>query len=63
MDGFKERLESEITELNEKLDKLNAFNQSEKVNNIHPVQKALLLIQAGAMYTYLTCLEERLKML
>lgn len=57
---FKERLETEQVELEEKLNKLNDFNQSEKANEIDPVQKSLLIIQAGAMYTYSECLKERL---
>lgn len=57
---FKDRLETEQVELDEKLNKLNDFNQSEKVNKIDPVQKSLLIIQAGAMYTYNECLKERL---
>jgi hypothetical protein len=60
MDDFKSRLEAEKAELESKLDKLNSFNQSEKVETIDPVQKSLLIIQAGAMYTYLECLKERL---
>jgi hypothetical protein len=60
MSDFKTRLASEQVELDEKLKKLNDFNQSEKVNEIDPVQKDLLLIQAGAMYTYNECLKARL---
>lgn len=60
MDDFKSRLVEEQAQLEEKLNKLNEFNQSEKVNGIDPVQKSLLIIQAGAMYTYNECLKERL---
>ena len=60
MSDFKTRLVSEQVELDEKLKKLNDFNQSEKVNEIDPVQKDLLLIQAGAMFTYNECLKARL---
>ena len=60
MDDFKTRLETERKELEEKLDKLNDFNRSGKANTIDPVQKSFLIIQAGAMYTYLECLKERL---
>jgi TPP-dependent indolepyruvate ferredoxin oxidoreductase alpha subunit len=63
MDNFKQRTEIERVELEEKLNKLNDFNQSEEVNEIDPVQKSLLIIQAGAMYTYLECLKERLSRL
>lgn len=60
MNDFKTRLVSEQVELDEKLKKLNDFNQSEKANEIDPVQKDLLLIQAGAMFTYNECLKARL---
>lgn len=59
MSDFKQRLETELAELESKLNKLNDFNQSEKFNLIDPMQKSLLIIQAGAMYTYLECLKER----
>lgn len=52
MSDFKSRLIEEQAQLEEKLNKLNDFNQSEKVNEIDSVQKSLLLVQAGAMYTY-----------
>jgi len=63
MSTFKERLEIEKSELIEKLDKLNDFNESQKSDEIDPVQKDLLIIQAGAMFTYLKCLEKRLERL
>lgn len=61
--SFKERLIKEQAQLEEKLTKLNAFNSSEKANDIDPVQKSLLLVQSGAMYTYLECLKARLERL
>ena len=60
MSDFKTRLVEEQAQLEEKLDKLNDFNQSEKVKEIDPVQKDLLLVQAGAMYTYNECLKARI---
>lgn len=60
MSDFKTRLIDEQAQLEEKLTKLNAFNESEKVNDIDPIQKDLLLIQAGAMYTYNQCLLARI---
>ena len=60
MSDFKTRLVEEQAQLEEKLNKLNDFNKSEKVNEIDPVQKDLLLVQAGAMYTYNECLKARL---
>jgi hypothetical protein len=59
-DDFKSRLIEEQKQLEEKLNKLNDFNQSDKVNDIDPVQKDLLLVQAGAMYTYNECLKARI---
>lgn len=60
MSDFKTRLAEEQAQLEEKLNKLNDFNQSEKVKEIDPVQKDLLLVQAGAMYTYNECLKARI---
>lgn len=60
MSDFKTRLVEEQAQLEEKLNKLNDFNQSEKVKEIDPVQKDLLLVQAGAMYTYNECLKARI---
>ena len=63
MSDFKTRLVEEQAQLEEKLNKLNDFNQSEKVKEIDPVQKELLLVQAGAMYTYNECLKARISRL
>lgn len=60
MDDFYKRLVEEQVQLEEKLHKINAFNDSEKAKEIDPVQKSLLLIQAGAMYTYNECLKARI---
>lgn len=60
MSDFKSCLVEEQAQLEEKLNKLNEFNQCEKINEIDPVQKSLLIIQAGVMYTYNECLKERL---
>jgi hypothetical protein len=60
---LKQRLEIERDELEEKLNKLNGLNQSEKANEVGADQKSLLIIQAGAMYTYLECLKARLERL
>ena len=63
MSDFKTRLVEEQAQLEEKLNKLNDFIQSEKVKEIDPVQKDLLLVQAGAMYTYNECLKARISRL
>ena len=63
MTDFKERLQEEKAQLEERLNKLDTFLQSEKVKEIDDVQKALLQVQATAMNTYLQCLLERLERL
>ena len=63
MEDFKTRLIDEKTQLEEKLNKLDAFLMSEKVSGIDDVQKALLQVQATAMNTYLQCLKERIERL
>ena len=63
MSDFKTRLVEEQAQLQEKLTKLNDFNASEKANEIDPVQKSLLLVQAGAMYTYNEVLKARIERL
>lgn len=63
MSDFKIRLETEKVELEEKLDKLDAFLVSEKLNSVDDVQKVLLKVQATAMSTYLQCLKERIERL
>lgn len=63
MSDFKTRLVEEQASLEEKLNKLNDFNESEKVKEIDPLQQSLLLIQAGAMFTYNECLKARLERL
>lgn len=63
MSNFKERLIDEQAQLEEKLNKLNAFLMSDKVEAIDDVQKELLQVQAIAMNTYNQCLKERLKRL
>ena len=60
METFKTRLIDEKQQLEEKLNKLDAFLVSEKVKDVDDVQKALLFVQATAMSTYLQCLKERI---
>lgn len=63
MEDFKKRLIEEQVQLEDKLTKLNAFLKSEKSKGVDPVQRSLLIIQAGAMYTYNECLKERISRL
>lgn len=60
MSDFKSRLVEEQEQLEERLNRLNEFNQSEKVNAIDPIHKSILIIQARAMQTYNECLKARL---
>lgn len=60
MDDFKQRLQNEAKELNDRKDKLFLFLASDKFASIDPVQKTLLTIQHEAMQTYSRCLTERL---
>ena len=63
MSDFKTRLVEEQAQLEEKLNKLDAFLMSEKVKDVDDVQKALLQVQATAMNTYSQCLKERIERL
>ena len=63
MSDFKERLIDEQAQLEEKLNKLDAFLMSDKVKAVDDVQKALLQVQATAMNTYNQCLKERIERL
>lgn len=56
-----QRLQKEFAEIDERLQKLNAFNDSEQVERIPKLQRDLLAIQAGAMYTYRECLRSRIE--
>lgn len=63
MSDFKTRLVEEQAQLEEKLNKLDGFLVTEKINGIDDVQKALLTVQVTAMNTYNQCLKERLERL
>ena len=63
MSDFKDRLVEEQAQLEEKLNKLDAFLMSDKVKAVDDVQKALLQVQATAMNSYNQCLKERLERL
>lgn len=60
MKTFKERLTTEMQELNEKIDKLQAFINSEDLHNIDVTQQVLLRIQYQSMITYFQVLVERI---
>lgn len=60
MNDLKKRLIEEQAQLELKVDKLRTFNASKEADKLDPLQKQLLLIQAGAMYTYNECLKTRI---
>lgn len=60
MSTFKERLVDEKTQLDEKIEKLEAFSLSENFQKIEAVQMSLLNAQLFAMKTYSQILVERL---
>lgn len=60
MNDFKTRLITEKDELSTKINGLEAFLSSEKVNVIDADQVVLLGIQLSAMITYAKCLTARL---
>lgn len=60
MSDFKQRLVEEKAQLNERIEKLEAFQSSEKFNEIDPVQMTLLNCQVHAMRTYSQILLERI---
>lgn len=63
MNTFLERLKIEKTELDEKIEKLTAFSNSEKFKDISSEQQSLLNIQLKIMESYSQILLERLVLL
>jgi len=60
MSDFKSRLLEEKAQLNERLEKLQAFQNSDGFQSISPIQQTLLNVQANAMATYSQVLLERI---
>ena len=54
------RMRVENAQLNEKIEKLEVFMESDKFNTLEPEQKRLLQKQYGAMMDYLTILAARI---
>ena len=63
MSDFKTRLIEEQAQLEEKISKIDDFIMSKKADEIDPVQKSLLIIQADAMSTYNEILKARIELL
>lgn len=61
--SVKERVEIELAELNEKLDKLNKFIFSNACTELIPAQRELLLKQSLVMKEYADILSERLQLM
>jgi hypothetical protein len=61
MSDFKTRLIKEQAQLENKLNKLDDFLMSDKIEKIDDIQKALLRVQLTAMITYNQCLTERIE--
>jgi hypothetical protein len=57
------KLRTEKGELGAKILRLKGFTESEKFQQIDPMQQKLLKIQYGAMVTYWECLEARTELL
>ena len=60
MSDFKTRLLDEKAQLDERLEKLQAFQTSDGFQKIAAVQQTLLNVQANAMATYSQILLERI---
>lgn len=63
MSDFKDRLLTEKSELDEKIEKLSTFVNSEKIDTIDPKQKQLLNQQLPAMQSYSDILAQRIGLL
>jgi len=63
MNTFLERLKVEKAELDEKIEKLTAFSDSDKFKDIDSKQQSLLNIQLKIMESYSQILLERLVLL
>jgi len=60
MSTFKERLNDEYIQLNEKIEKLESFITSANFESVEDTQQALLKAQLMVMKSYSTILYERL---
>jgi len=60
MSDFKTRLIDEKAQLNERIEKLEAFQKTDAFQGISPIQQSLLNVQLNAMYTYAQILIERI---
>lgn len=63
MSDFKQRLEIEINELQDKYNKISEFNKSRDYDSLYLDEQYLLSEQRTIMNKYLTILKQRLRML
>jgi len=61
MNNFKTRLINEQSQLEKRINKLDNFLMSDKIEKIEDIQKSLLRVQLTAMITYNQCLTERIE--
>lgn len=61
MTTAKERVELELKELEERLNKLKTFVLSETFSKLSTTQQMLLMSQIDIMTSYVNCLHRRLK--
>lgn len=61
MNTAKERVAIELTELNERLYKLEQFVLTEPFSKLSKVQQMLLMSQIDIMKSYSNCLQRRLR--
>lgn len=58
--SYKERLEVERTELDDKINKLQTFVATDMFSELDEVNRSLLLSQLSVMYTYHSILDMRI---
>lgn len=63
MSDFKTRLDDEKGQLDEKIEKLESFIESDKLQVVAPIQQSLLKAQLLSMKTYSQILAERISWL
>lgn len=63
MSTFYDRILEEKEQLNDKIEKLDSFLKSNKINNLETRQASLLKIQFNLMCAYSLVLDERLSLL
>ena len=60
MDGWKLRLKHEGEELQDRIERLEEFQESDEWNKLDESERGLLVIQLAAMTTYLSVLAVRM---